>query len=70
MGDLLWPGTAENFILNWQEKFQLYETLVDSSDQFSGVQKCTILDNVVDPIISFQEVKTSISNLKQILFLH
>jgi hypothetical protein len=35
IGDGAWHGTAENFILNWQEHISLYERLTPTSGHFS-----------------------------------
>jgi hypothetical protein len=42
-----WHGTAENFILNWQEQIRLYEWLTPSSGHFSDEQKLTMLQTAV-----------------------
>ena len=43
VGDVSWCDTTKIFILKWQDNTRLYETLFDSSDHFSKVQKRTIL---------------------------
>ena len=30
----VWKGTAEGFVLHWQEQVRLYELLVEASDHF------------------------------------
>jgi hypothetical protein len=43
IGDGSWNGTAENFILNWQEQIRLYERLTPARGHFSDEQKLTML---------------------------
>ena len=52
-----WRGTKEIFIINWHEWIRMYEALVEISDNFSGIQKHTRLENCVDPIPYLQSVQ-------------
>jgi hypothetical protein len=47
IGDGSWHGTAENFILNWQESIRLYERLTPTSSHFSDEQKLIMLQTAV-----------------------
>ena len=47
-----WRDTTKIFVLDCEYQIWLYKILVDISDHFSGVQKHTMLDNVVEPIPS------------------
>ena len=64
VGDESWRGNTEIFILNLQEQFRLYDKLVESSDHFYGVHKCTMLENVFDTISYIQAIKTQADQLK------
>ena len=64
IGDGSWCVTTEIFFVNYQEQIQIYETLVKSPDHLYGVQKCKILENVIDPFPSFQAVKIILPNSK------
>jgi hypothetical protein len=50
IGDGSWNGTAENFILNWQEQIRLYERLTPSTGHFSDERKLTMLQTAVHPL--------------------
>jgi hypothetical protein len=50
IGDGSWHGTAENFILNWQEQIHLYERLTPSAGHFSDEQKLTMLQTAAHPL--------------------
>jgi hypothetical protein len=58
IGDGSWHGTAENFILNWQEQIRLYERLTPSSGHFSDEQKLTMLQTAVHPLQELRQVKS------------
>ena len=64
VGDVSWCVTTEIFIINYQKQIQLYEALVEISDNFSRVQKRTVSENVVDPILSLQSIKNQAEKLK------
>ena len=64
VGDGSWRGTIEIFILNSKYQIQLYGNLVQISYHFYGIQKHTILENVVDPITSLQSVKNKAEKSK------
>jgi hypothetical protein len=56
IGDGSWHGTDENLILNWQEKFRLYECPTPSSGHFTDEQKLTVLQNAVHPLQEIRQV--------------
>ena len=64
VGDGSWHGTAENFILNWQEQVRLYERLVPTSDHFSDGQKRVMLQTAVHPLQELRQVKATAEMLK------
>ena len=45
LGDGIWQGTTEGFIINWQNQFGLYEKHVPLFDHFSQCQKRVMLQN-------------------------
>ena len=59
-----WSVTIEIFILNWKEQILIYNTLVESSDHFSGVQKHTMLKNIIEPIPSLLALKNQADQFK------
>jgi hypothetical protein len=60
IGDGSWHGTAENFILNWQEQIRLYERhLTPSSGHFSDEQNLTMLQTTVYPLQEPCQVKAT-----------
>ena len=64
VGDGSWHGTAENFVLNWQEQVRLYERLVPPSDHFSDGQKRVMLQTAVHPLQELRQVKVTAELLK------
>ena len=64
IGDGSWHGTAENFVLNWQEQVRLYERLVPSIDHFSDGQKRIMLQTAVHPLQELRQVKATAELLK------
>jgi hypothetical protein len=64
IGDGSWHGTAENFILNWQEQIRLYERLTPSSGHFSDEQKLTMLQTAVHPLQELCKVTATPALLK------
>jgi hypothetical protein len=63
IGDGSWHGTAENFILNWQEQIRLYERLTPISSHFSD-EKLTMLQTAVHPLQELCQVKATAAMLK------
>jgi hypothetical protein len=59
-----WHGTAEIFILNWQEQIRLYERLTPTSGHFSDEQKLTMLQTAVHPLQELCQVKATATLLK------
>jgi hypothetical protein len=65
IGDGSWHGTAENFILNWQEQICLYERLTaTTTGHFSHEQKLTMLQTDVHPLQELRQVKATAALLK------
>jgi hypothetical protein len=58
LGDNMWKGTTEAFIIHWENQVRLYERQFDVSDHFSDEQKRTMLENAVLPISELRQVKT------------
>ena len=50
LGNGYYTSTTGSFIINFNDQNRIYETLVDISDHLSGVQKRTMLENIVGPI--------------------
>jgi hypothetical protein len=50
-------GTAENFVLHWQQQVRLYQRQVPTTDHFSDGQLRTMLENAVAPIEELRQVK-------------
>jgi hypothetical protein len=57
IGDGSWHGTAENFILNWQEQIRLYERLTPPAGHFSDEQKLIMLQTAVHPLQELRQVR-------------
>ena len=57
LGNGEWRGTAESFIINWQNQVRLYERQVVARDRFSDTQKRIMLENAVNPIKELRNVK-------------
>jgi hypothetical protein len=64
IGDGSWHGTAENFILNWQEQIRLYERLTPTAGHFSDEQKLTMLQTAVCPLQELCQVEATATLLK------
>jgi hypothetical protein len=48
LGDGIWNGTTEAFVINWQNQVRLYEKHGSSTDHFSdGQKRLTVLTNFV-----------------------
>jgi hypothetical protein len=50
IGNGEYQGTAEGFVLHWQQQVHLYQRQVPESDHFSNGQLRTMLENAVAPI--------------------
>jgi hypothetical protein len=46
----LWHGSVENFIINWQNQFRLYEHLVLTTSHYTDEQKLAMLQVAVHPL--------------------
>jgi hypothetical protein len=60
IGDGSWHGTAENFMLNWQEQIRLYERC----GHFSDEQKLIMLHTAVHPLQELCQVRAMAALLK------
>ena len=58
IGDGKWKGTAQGFIIHWQDQVRKYDKLVDDPvDQFSAPVKTTLLQNAVADMDCLRAVK-------------
>jgi hypothetical protein len=57
IGNGEFQGTAENFVLHWQQQVRLYQRQVPPTDHFSDGQLRTMLKNAVAPIEELRHVK-------------
>jgi hypothetical protein len=57
IGNGEFQGTAENFVLHWQQQVRLYQRQVPSSDHFSVGQLRTMFENAVSPLDELRQVK-------------
>ena len=64
IGQSDWQGTAESYIINWQNQVRLYERQVPESDHFSDLQKRIMLQNAVNDIEELRQVKNTAELLK------
>lgn len=60
LSDGSWRGTTTNFILHWKEHVCRYQKMTrDKSEHFSDNHQRTMLQNAVDSIPKFRQVKTN-----------
>ena len=57
LGNGMWKGTTEGFIIHWENQVRLYERQVPVTDHFSDGQKRTMLENAVAPIDELRQIK-------------
>ena len=57
LGNNVWNGTTQAFIIHWENQVRLYERQVAVSDHFSDGQKRTMLENAVLSISELRQVK-------------
>jgi hypothetical protein len=60
-----WHGSLENFLINWQEKFRRYESLVPSASHYKDEQKLAMLQVTIHPLCELQQVKNAALLIKQ-----
>jgi hypothetical protein len=65
INDGLWHGSVENFIINWQNQFRLYEQLVPTTSHYKDEQKLAMLQVAVHPLRELRQVKNTALLLKQ-----
>jgi hypothetical protein len=51
--------STQQFILGWMDKLRMYEALTPTSTHFIDLMKKTMLQNALNGIKIFQDVKTS-----------
>jgi hypothetical protein len=49
-GDGTWKGKAHDFILNWQDKVQQYESILPVKDHLTATIKRNLLENAVGQV--------------------
>jgi hypothetical protein len=65
INDGSWHGSVENFIINWQNQFRLYERLVLTTSHYKDEQKLAMLQVAVHPLRELRQVKNTVLLLKQ-----
>jgi hypothetical protein len=63
LGDGIWHGSTETFIINWQNQVRLYEKHVTPADYFSEGQKQVMLQNAVNGIDELRQVKNTADHI-------
>jgi hypothetical protein len=58
-------GSVENFIINWQNQFCLYERLVPTTSHYKDKQKLAMLQVAVHPLRELRQVKNTALLIKQ-----
>jgi hypothetical protein len=64
VGDGNWKGTAQSFILHWQDQVRLYDKIVEPSERLSDTTKKDMLETAVHPIDMLRAVKVQADQLK------
>ena len=59
LGNGMWKGTTEAFVVHWENQVRLYERQVPMTDHFSDGQKRTMLENAVAPIDELRQIKNN-----------
>jgi hypothetical protein len=57
INDGSWHVAIENFIINWQNQFRLYERLVPTTSHYKDEQKLAMLQVAVHPLRELRQVK-------------
>jgi hypothetical protein len=65
INDGSWHGPVENFIINWQNQFHLYERLVPTTSHYKDEQKLAMLQVAVHPLRELRQVKNIALLIKQ-----
>jgi hypothetical protein len=63
-GDGTWKGTAQGFILNWQDKVRQYESILPAKDHLTATIKRNLLENAVRQVQEVQAIKTQAAQHK------
>jgi hypothetical protein len=62
-GNGTWKGTAQGFILNWQDKVQQYESILPAKDHLTATIKRNLLENAVGQVQELRAIKTQLQSL-------
>jgi hypothetical protein len=65
INDGSWHGSVENFIINWQNQFHLYERLVPTTSHYKDEQKLAMLQVAIHPLCKLRQVKNTALLIKQ-----
>jgi hypothetical protein len=65
INDGSWHGSVENFIINWQNQFCLYEQLVPTTSHYKDEQKLAMIQVAVHPLRELHQVKNTALLIKQ-----
>jgi hypothetical protein len=65
MNDGLWHVSVENFIINWQNQFRLYQRLAPTTSHYKDEQKLAMRQVAVHPLRELRQVKNTALLLKQ-----
>jgi hypothetical protein len=57
-GDGTWKGTAQGFILNWQDKVRQCESILPAKDHLTATIKRNLLENDVGQVQELRAIKT------------
>jgi hypothetical protein len=63
-GDGTWKGTAQGFILNWQDKVRQYESILPTKDHLTATIKRNLLENAVGQVQELRAIKTQAAQHK------
>ena len=59
LGNGMWKGTTEAFVIHWENQVRLYERQVSPTDHFSDGIKRTMLENAIHPIDELRQIKNN-----------
>jgi hypothetical protein len=57
INDGSWHGSVENFIINWQNQFRLYERLVPTTSHYKEKQKLAMLQLLYTRYANFAKLR-------------
>jgi hypothetical protein len=64
VGDENWKGTAQSFILRWQDQVRLYDKIIEPSERLSDTTKKVMLETAVHPFEMLRAVMVQADQLK------